>query len=101
MRLRYGSVGLVALLAILLAGCGQAIKEENRQLQALVASLQQENVSLRGQVTGLKADVDALKQQVGQLLQEKQTLEDTLREAEAKAAVKPCSAPPLRSRRPS
>lgn len=91
--------GLVLLVALVAAGCGQEIKKENEQLKSQVASLQKENVDLKGQVTTLKADAEALKNELENLTKEKQELEEKLKSAEAKAAVKPGTRPPLRSKK--
>lgn len=95
------SVGLALLMAVVVTGCGQEVKRENEQLKSQVASLQKENVDLKGQMTGLKADADALKKQVADLTKEKQDLEDKVKEAEAKALAKPGTKPPLKPKKSS
>lgn len=95
------ALGLALLVALVTTGCGQEIKRENEQLKSLVAILQKENVDLKGQVTSLKADTDALKKQLEGLTKEKQDLENELKAAEAKAAAKPGTRPPLRSKKSS
>ncbi len=98
MRVRTGI--MLALAAIvLLAGCGREIKRENEQLKAQVSTMQKENQELKGQVASLKGDLDAVKKQVESLTQEKQALEEKIKLAEAKAAFKPGTKPPLKSRR--
>jgi len=94
-------VGLALLVLLVVAGCGQDIKQENEQLKSQVAGLQKENVDLKGQVTGLKADADALKKQLGDVTKEKQDLEEKVKAAEAKALAKPGTKPPLRSKKSS
>jgi predicted nuclease with TOPRIM domain len=98
---RWGTLGLVLFVALPAAGCGQELKQENEQLKSQVATLQKENVELKGQVTSLKADGEALKKQFEELAKEKQGLEEKLKEAEAKAAVKPGTRPPLRPKKSS
>jgi septal ring factor EnvC (AmiA/AmiB activator) len=99
-RMRIRTVGLLLLLvAGLLAGCGREITRENEQLKTQVATLQQENQALKGQVATLKGDLDAVKKQVEALGQEKLALEESLKAAEAKAAAKPGTKPPLKPRR--
>jgi predicted nuclease with TOPRIM domain len=95
------AVGLTMFVALLVAGCGQDLKQENEQLKSQVATLQKENVELKGQVTSLKADTEALKKQFEDLAKEKQGLEEKLKEAEAKASVKPGTKPPLRPKKSS
>ncbi len=95
------TVGLALLVALLASGCGQEIKKENEQLRSQLASLQKENVDLKGQVTSLKADAEALKKQFENLTKENQDLAEKLKAAEAKAAVKPGTKPPLRSKKSS
>lgn len=92
---------LAAAVALVAAGCGPDLKKENEQLKSQVDSLQKENVDLKGQVTSLKADTDALRKQLEDLTREKQGLEEKLKAAEAKAAVKPGSKPPLRPKKSS
>ena len=98
---RWMSLGLVMFVALLAAGCGQELKRENEQLKSQVATLQKENVDLKGQVTSLKADAEALKKQFEDLAKEKQGVEAKLKEAEARAAAKPGTKPPLRSKKSS
>jgi len=93
------SLGLAFLVVLAAAGCGQEVKKENERLKSEVAGLQKESVDLKGQVTSLKADAENLKKQVEGLTKEKQDLEDKLKEAEAKAAVKPGTKPPLKPKK--
>ncbi len=92
---------LAAAVGLLAAGCGQEAKRENRQLKSQIDTLQKENTDLKGQVTTLKADTDALKKQLEDLTKERQALEDQLKEAEARAAAKPGTKPPLKPRKSS
>ena len=85
--------------AVLLAGCGREVARENEQLKMQVSTIQKENQELKGQVASLKGDLDAIKKQVETLTQEKQDLEEKIKLAEAKAAVKPGTKPPLRQRK--
>ncbi len=95
------TVGVVLCVAFLATSCGQELKKENEQLTSQVATLQKENVELKGQVTSLKADAEALKKQFEGLTKEKQDLEEKLKAAEAKAAAKPGTKPPLRPKKSS
>jgi predicted RNase H-like nuclease (RuvC/YqgF family) len=92
---------LAAAVGLVAGGCGQAVKQENEQLKSQIATLQKENTDLKGQVTTLKADTDALKKQLEDLSKERQALEDQLKEAEARAAAKPGTKPPLRRKKSS
>jgi cell division protein FtsB len=92
-------LGLAVFVMILATGCGQELKKENEQLTSQVATLQKENVELKGQVTSLKADAEALKSQFEALTKEKRDLEEKLKAAEAKAAAKPGTKPPLRPKK--
>jgi predicted nuclease with TOPRIM domain len=91
--------GLLLCVAVLVTGCGPDYKKESEQLKAQMATLQKENINLKGEVTALKADAEAVKKQLADLIQEKQGLEEELKEAEAQAAVKPSGKPPLKSRK--
>ncbi len=95
------TMGLALLALLVVGGCGQDIKKENEQLKSQVAGLQKENVDLKGQVTSLKADADALKKQFDDVTKEKQDLEEKVKAAEAKAAAKPGTKPPLRPKKSS
>ena len=92
---------LAAAVGLVAAGCGQEVKRENQQLKSQIGTLQKENTDLKGQVTSLKADTDALKKQLDDLTKERQALEDQLKEAEARAAAKPGTKPPLRPKKSS
>lgn len=92
-------MGVLLVLALAVAGCGQEIKRENEQLKGQLAILQPENLVLKTQVTTLRADVEALKRQVEELTRQKGELEAALKAAEAKAAVKPGTLPPLRPKK--
>jgi septal ring factor EnvC (AmiA/AmiB activator) len=94
-------LALAAAVGLLAAGCGQEVKRENQQLKSQIATLQQENTDLKGQVTTLRADTDALKKQLEDVTKERQALEDKLKEAEARAAAKPGTKPPLKPKRSS
>ena len=98
---RWLTLGVVLFVAFLAASCGQELKQENEQLTSQVATLQKENVELKGQVTSLKADAEALKKRFEKLTKEKQALEEKLKEAEARALVKPGTRPPLRPKKSS
>jgi len=93
--------GLAVMIAFLVAGCGQDIKQENEQLKNQVANLQKENLALKGERTTLKADAEAMKKQLDDLVKEKQALEEQVKEAEAKIAAKPGTKPPLKPKKPS
>jgi cell division protein FtsB len=54
-------LGLALFVALALAGCGRDLKQENEQLKVQVATLQKENVALKGESTSLRADVEAMK----------------------------------------
>ncbi|HSD52085.1 MAG TPA: hypothetical protein VLG48_11825 [Candidatus Methylomirabilis sp.] len=95
------TVGVVLCVVFLAAGCGQELKTENERLKSQVATLQKENVELKGQVTSLRADAEAFKNHFEELNKEKQDLEEKLKAAEAKAAAKPGTRPPLRTKKPS
>jgi phage shock protein A len=97
--MRRSCILLLLLTAALLAGCGREIKRENEQLKTQVTTLQKENQELKGQVAGLKGDVEALTRRVDLLAQEKLALEDEIKAAEAKAAIKPGTKPPLRPKK--
>ncbi len=99
MRIRWPLLGLLLLL-IVAPACGQA-KKENEQLKAQLAAVQKENVALKGEAAGLRADTEGLRQQVEALTREKQGLQEQLQAAEARAAAKPGTRPPLRPRKPS
>ncbi len=101
MRKGLGAAGLATFLALMVAGCGPDLKKENEQLKGQVANLQRENLALKGEMTTLKADAEAMKKQLEGLTKEKQSLEDRLKEAEAKIAAKPATKPPLKPKRPS
>ncbi len=90
---------LVLAAAVLLAGCGREIARENEQLKTQVSTMQKESQELRGQVASLKGDLDAVKKQVETLTREKQELEEKIKLAEAKAAFKPGTKPPLKPRK--
>jgi septal ring factor EnvC (AmiA/AmiB activator) len=92
---------LVLASAVLLVGCGREIARENEQLKTQVSTMQKESQELRGQVASLKGDLDAVKKQVETLTREKQELEEKIKLAEAKAAVKPGTKPPLKPRKSS
>ena len=94
-------IGVVLCVTLLAAGCGPNIKEENKQLREQVATLQKENLSLKAEVTSLKADADALKRQLEEVGRERQALEERLKEAEARMAVKPGAKPPLKPKKAS
>jgi len=98
---RWLTLGVVLFVGFLATSCGQGLKKENEQLTSQVATLQKENVELKGQVTSLKADTEALKKQYEELTKEKQDLEEKLKEAEARASVKPGTKPPLRPKKSS
>jgi cell division protein FtsB len=93
-----GFVGAICA-ALLAAGCGPNLKEENKQLKEQVATLQKENVALKAEVTSLKADAEALTRKLEEAGKERQALEVRLRDAEARVAVKPGTKPPLKPRR--
>ncbi len=95
------TIGLAVLALLVISGCNSGVKQENEQLKSQVGSLQQENTNLKGQVTSLKADSDALKKQLDDLTKEKQDLEEKVKAAEAKAAVKPGTKPPLKPKKSS
>jgi predicted nuclease with TOPRIM domain len=97
-RPRALGLALATAVALLGAGCGQDLKRENAQLKAEVGTLQKENTELKGQVTSLRADAEALKRQLEDLTRERQALEERLKEAEARAAAKPGTKPPLRAK---
>jgi chromosome segregation ATPase len=94
-------LGVGLCVAMLVAGCGPDLKKENEDLKAQIANLQNENLGLKGQITNLKADADAAKKQVETLTADKQSLEDKLKDAEAKLATKPGAKPPLKPKKAS
>jgi len=55
MRMTTVGPALALFVALALAGCGQDLKKENAQLKAQVATLQKENVALKGEGTSLRA----------------------------------------------
>jgi phage shock protein A len=90
---------LALTVAVLLAGCGRELARENEQLRTQVSTMQKESQELRGQVASLKGDLDAFKRQVETLTREKQEMEEKIKVAEATAAVKPGTKPPLKPRK--
>jgi predicted nuclease with TOPRIM domain len=90
---------LALMAAVLLVGCGREIGRENEQLKTQVGTLQKENQTLKGQVASLKGDLEALKSQAETLAREKQDLEEKIKTAEARAAVKSGTMPPLKPRK--
>jgi len=48
MRTRLGSLGTVLLVTLAVTACGPDVKRENDQLKAQVATLQKENLALKG-----------------------------------------------------
>jgi predicted nuclease with TOPRIM domain len=101
MREGLAAGGLAIFLVLVVAGCGPDLRKENEQLKGQVASLQRENLTLKGEMTTLKADTEAMKKQLEGLTKEKQSLEDRLKEAEAKIAAKSAIKPPLKPKRGS
>jgi phage shock protein A len=89
MRNRFVGAGLALFVMLAVAGCGQ------------VASLQKENLALKGEMTTLKADAEAMKKQFAELTTQKQALEDQVKEAEAKLAARPGTKPPLKAKKSS
>ena len=95
-------IGVALSVAVLVAGCGPDLKKENETLKAQIGNLQNENLTLKGQITNLKADADASKKQVETLTTDKQSLEEKLKDAEAKLAAKPgTKLPPLKPKKSS
>jgi septal ring factor EnvC (AmiA/AmiB activator) len=92
-------MALALLVAALLVGCGREIARENEQLKTQVGTLQKENQDLKGQVANLKGDLEALKSQADALARDKQALEEKIKAAEAKAAARPGTMPPLKPRK--
>ena len=101
MRKAVVKLGVAVCVTLLAAGCGPNIKAENKQLREQVATLQKENLSLKAEATSLKADADALKKQLDEVGKERQALEEKLKEAEARMAVKPGAKPPLKPKKAS
>lgn len=99
MRRRFVVAGFLLAVAILSVGCGREVARENEQLKTQVTTLQKESQELKGQVANLKGDLDALKKQVEILTRERRELEEKIKTAEAKAAVKPGTKPPLKPRK--
>ncbi len=101
MRITAVTLGPMLVLTLLTAGCGQSLKKENEQLKAQVATLQKENVALKGEGTLLRADAEAMKRQLAALTKEKQGLEEQVKELQATIAAKPSTKPPLKPKRMS
>ncbi len=78
MRLRNRYLGsLVLAVSLLVAGCGEEIKQENEQLKKTLQTLQKENadlkaeaVTLQGENEAMKKELDGLKEQMEQMLQQ-------------------------------
>jgi len=75
----------VFMLAIVISGCGQQLKQENEQLKGQVQALTDDNNNLQSQIENLIKERDDLKAQVASLTQERDNLKKEIEAAKAKA----------------
>ncbi len=83
-----GVLGVVFASFLLVAGCGQQLKQENEQLKAQVATITEESTNLKNQVAGLQKEVDDVKAQLGAATAERDAARKELDSLKAKGASK-------------
>jgi uncharacterized coiled-coil DUF342 family protein len=83
-----GILGVVFASFLLVAGCGQQLKQENEQLKAQVTTFTEESNNLKNQVAGLQKEVDDIKAQLSGATAERDAARKELDSLKAKSASK-------------